>query len=108
MQKFLKLFTIGSLAALPILVSAQFVTQPLPRFAGDFTSKVNTIGGYAIGAIILLAVLFIIYAAFLFLTAQGSADKLGEAKSIIIYAVVAIAVALLASVIVNVAIQIFS
>lgn len=43
-----------------------------------------------------VAALFIIIAAFYYLTAQGNPEKVGEAKNMIIYAVVAIVVALIA------------
>ena len=44
----------------------------------------------------IVAAVFIIIAAFNYLTAQGDPEKVGKAKSMIIYAVIAIVVALLA------------
>ncbi|MEK7658133.1 MAG: hypothetical protein AAB366_03040 [Patescibacteria group bacterium] len=44
----------------------------------------------------IVAVMFVIFAAFTYLTAGGDAEKVGNAKSQIIYAAVAIIVALLA------------
>lgn len=44
----------------------------------------------------IIAVLFLILAAFKYLTSGGDSTKVGEAKQMIIYAVIAIAVALLA------------
>ncbi len=44
----------------------------------------------------IIAVMFILFAAFSYLTAGGEPEKLNKAKSQIIYAVVALAVALLA------------
>jgi len=43
----------------------------------------------------ILAVLFILFAAFTYLTAGGDSEKVGKAKNQIIYAAVAIAIALL-------------
>ena len=43
-----------------------------------------------------LAVLFILYAAFLFITAAGNEDQVNKAKSILLYGVIGIVVAALA------------
>ncbi len=56
----------------------------------------NSIINWATGLLILLAVIFVVYAAFLYLTSGGDDEKLKAAKKFIIFAVVAIAVALLA------------
>lgn len=45
-----------------------------------------------------IAGIFIIYAAFKYLTAQGDPEKVGVARQMVIYAVIAIAIALLAMV----------
>jgi len=55
-----------------------------------------TIINWATGLLILLAVVFIIWAAFIYLTAGGDTEKVGKANKILIYAAVAIAIALLA------------
>lgn len=47
-------------------------------------------------AFFIIAALFIILAAFTYLTAQGDPEKVGKAKDRIVYAVVAIVVALIA------------
>ena len=52
--------------------------------------------GWVYRAFFVVAALFIIIAAFYYLTAQGNPEKVGEAKNMIIYAVVAIVVALIA------------
>lgn len=50
----------------------------------------------------IIAAIFIVIAAFKYLTAQGDPEKVGTARQMIIYAVIAIAVALLATVVDNV------
>lgn len=77
---------------------------PLPALAA---SDINTpekviaaickFSGWLYAALLALAVLFIIYAAFLFLTAGGDAERVGTAKKQLIYAVVAVAAAILAT-----------
>jgi len=58
---------------------------------------INKFGGWLYGALLALAVVFIIYAAFLFLTSGGDAEKVGKAKKQLIYAVVAVATTILAT-----------
>jgi hypothetical protein len=48
------------------------------------------------GVIFALSTLFILYAALLFITAAGNEEKIAKAKSIIVYGMIGIAVALLA------------
>lgn len=56
----------------------------------------NTIIDYLFTILLVLAVVFIIIAAFRYLTAAGDEEKVGKAHKTLLYAVVAIAVALLA------------
>jgi len=58
---------------------------------------IEKVTGWMQGIFFLIAVIFIIYAAFVYLTSAGNEEKIKKAKSIIIYAIVAIAVALLAT-----------
>lgn len=55
---------------------------------------------WAFGLLIVLASVFIVYAAFEFLTSAGDAEKVKRAKNLILYAVISIAVAFLARTIV--------
>jgi len=63
---------------------------------GALTTKFDVIGNWMFGILLFLAVIFIIYAAFLYLTSGGVEEKTKQAKDYIIYAVIAIAVAILA------------
>ena len=65
----------------------------------DFTrllNVINTLIDYLFTILLVLAVVFILIAAFRYLTAGGDEEKVAKAHQILIYAVVAIAVALLA------------
>ena len=92
---------------LPLLAAAQG-TQPvrpgtvgvLPSpnvttVSGVFTVLCQVLGWFFI-LFIILAVVFVIVAAFKYLTAGGDAEKVGTANHMLIYAVVAVVVAVIA------------
>jgi len=56
---------------------------------------ITRISNWALGILIAIAAIFIIYAAFTYLTAGGDPEKVKTANRIILYAAVAIAVGLL-------------
>ena len=64
--------------------------------------KVLTVGDYIFVAILVVAILIILIAAWTFLTAGGNPDKVTSARNYLIYALVGIAVAFLARVLVRV------
>ena len=101
MKKIVNILTAGLIAS-PLLAFAQY------QVPGELRRLVDTLTNYAIGIIIVIAVLFVVYAAFLFLTSQGDSAKTGTARSILIYAFVAIGVALLARVLVRIAFEVFA
>lgn len=57
---------------------------------------IDTTINWAFGLLIILASAFIVYAAFVFLTSSGDTEKVKQAKNLILYAVIAIAVAFFA------------
>ncbi len=91
-----------SLFLLPMAVAmGQEQPQILPPGPGGFTMTdvytiLNTIVNWFFAILIILAVFFIFVAAFYYLTAAGDAEKVKTAHATLIYALVAIAVALLA------------
>ena len=100
-----KLIKAGLIAGilLPMMVFAQTtgpggieLISPVAGRQVDVAAIIKTIINWATGLLILLAVLFIIWAAFLYLTGAGDEEKAKKAKGILIFAAVAIAVALLA------------
>ena len=104
MSKQLKtIISTGLIALLPILVSAQGVTpQPAPGVPSEpltiqrILGILNTLINWAFTILMVLATFFIFYAAYLYLTAAGDAEKVKSAQQVLIYAAVGIAVAFVA------------
>lgn len=95
---------------LPAFALAQGGIAPSPPISGagtDLFTIIQTIVNWLTGFLILLAVLFIIWAAFIYLTAAGDTEKVGKANKVLIYAAVAIAVALLSQGIVFIVANLF-
>ncbi|MEK7566476.1 MAG: hypothetical protein AAB494_02275 [Patescibacteria group bacterium] len=63
---------------------------------GEVYTTLNNIANIFLGILIAVAVIFIIYGSFLFLTSSGDDTKTKEARKLILYALVAVAVGLLA------------
>jgi hypothetical protein len=105
MKKFSTLLAVMTLAALPVTSFAAInipgggqqenLPQGITSFAG-FIEVFKTIITYVFTLLLIFAVIFIIMAAFTYLTAGGDEEKVSKAHQKIIYAVVAIAVAFLA------------
>lgn len=95
---------LGVIIASPALVFAQGAGQ----VPGQLQILINRLTSYAIGIIIAISVLFILYAAFLFLMSGSDPGKALEARNVIIYAFVGIGVALAAQILVTIAQQIFT
>jgi len=93
-------------SVLPLLASAQ--ATPPGSMAGANTVTTSNVKDY-MGAIlnwvfyffIVLAVVFILIAAFSYLTAGGDEQKITKAKNELIYAIIAVVIAVLAKAIVN-------
>ena len=62
----------------------------------EVVTTLDTISGWLFTIFFALAVVFLVYAAFVYLTAGGNETRVGSAKNILIYAIVAIVVALVA------------
>ncbi len=96
--------TIGMATLLPLIAGAVVPSAPPQSAVSTSASPIEAVvtllvklGGWFWGIILALAVVFIVYAAFLFLTSGGDEEKVKKAKDYIIYAVVALAVAILAT-----------
>ena len=94
--------TLGLLVA-PVLAFAQLPTiAPSPNVAGPITGSqsfinlVNQILFYVATLFWILAAVFVFYAAYLYLTAAGDEEKVKKASHTLMYAVVAIAVGIMA------------
>ncbi|KKU14852.1 hypothetical protein A3A20_02965 [Candidatus Wolfebacteria bacterium RIFCSPLOWO2_01_FULL_45_19] len=86
-----------SLLAIPMLSLAQVPPPPASPITGisDVIRVLNTFVAWMFAILMVLAVIFILYAAFLYLTAGGDAEKVSTANKQLIYAAVAIGVALI-------------
>lgn len=96
------LIAVGTAA--PVLVGAVVPTAPPSSVVSVSETPIEAVvtllvklGGWFWGVLLALAVIFIVYAAFLFLTSGGDEEKVKKAKDYIIYAVVAVGVAILAT-----------
>ena len=99
MKKVLASLMLGSLLIVPAVVVAQQKTSPAGSVAqteGEVYRTIDTIIDWAFAILLIGAVLVIIFAAYLFLTAGGDADKVKTARQYILYALVAVVVAFLA------------
>jgi threonine/homoserine/homoserine lactone efflux protein len=93
---------VSAMVVFPIIAMAQ-VTPPSGIITGYDTGTsgglvgiIRTATSWLFGILLLAAVVFLIYAAFLYLTSGGDEEKTKKAKSYVIYAVIAIAIGLLA------------
>ncbi len=71
----------------------------LPKEVVSFPSLIKTImlvGRWMFGILMALGVVFIVYAGFLYLIAQGNDTKLATAKKVLIYAIVGLIIGVLA------------
>lgn len=114
MKKIINSLAVAVLS-LPAFVAAQGTPQ-LPGgipttdldSVGEATSLFNTYVQYAINLFWVLTVLFGIFAAFKYLTAKGDPKAADSAKQMVIYTVIAACVALLATVVKQIASSILS
>lgn len=102
-----KILATGAIVALPLMASAQTpIIQPTPPGSdplGKLFGILNTLTNWMLTGLIVLAGIFVVYAAYNYLTSAGSDDKIKAAKDTLIYAAVAVAVGLLAKVVVGIA-----
>jgi len=85
-------------ALMPAAALAQSQSPPTDIIGSgeDLEGVLETVRDWFFTIFLILAVIFLIWAAFLYLTAAGSEDKVKKAKTALVYSIVAIAVALLA------------
>ena len=88
-----------TIAALALLVLPFVVSAAAPDSLCKVFDLVQKIAGYLLVLLIILAVVFVIMAAFKYVTASGDAEKVKTANKQILYAVIAIVVGLLAAVV---------
>ena len=82
---------------MPFAVFAQeFTPPPAPTSLTEFEDVINIVLGWMFSFLVFLAIVFVLVAAYKYLTAAGDPEKVKSASNTLIYAAVAIAVALLA------------
>lgn len=86
-------------ALLPLISLAQGGIEPITPKETNIQKVIDTVAAWATGLLVSLSVLFVIYAAYIYLTAAGDPEKVKHASTVIIYAAVSIGVALLAQVV---------
>ncbi|KPJ55220.1 hypothetical protein AMJ47_01825 [Parcubacteria bacterium DG_72] len=92
MKKVLTGVTTASLLILPALALAQGATAPTV----DIFTALATLTDYLFTILLIVAVIFLIIAAFTFISASGDPDKVGKARNFVLYALIGIAVAVAA------------
>jgi len=97
MKKALIGFVLTSLLAVPLIISAQLPPVD-PPFWEEFTviGTLNSISNYLFGILLIVATIFIIIAAYNFVTASGDPDKTKTARNFVLYAVIGVLVGFLA------------
>ncbi len=82
------------LTLLPFLALAQ-VPGPIITTPTQIAELIQRILNWVAGIIMVIAVIMLLFSAILYLTAGGSEERVGKAKSYLLYAIVGIVIALL-------------
>jgi hypothetical protein len=85
--------------AAPAFAQISGITAPNAPITslGGVSTTITKIVNWMIGLFWVIAVAFLIWAAFVYLTAGGDEEKIKEAKSRVVYALIAAAIALLST-----------
>ncbi|MBI2635493.1 MAG: hypothetical protein HYW79_03035 [Parcubacteria group bacterium] len=98
-EKFFKGAIVGvglGMALLPFLaLAATVLPGPIITNPTQISVLIQKILSWIAGIIMVIAVIMLLFSAILYLTAGGSEDRVGKAKSYLLYAIVGIVVALL-------------
>ena len=80
-----------------VLAANGFEEPPTPiTEPSDIIDLIETVAGWLFGIILALYVIFLLIAAFLYLTAMGDQTKTSKAKTVLTYAIWALVIAVLA------------
>ncbi len=110
-MKKLSRFIPVALTFAPVSAALAVTVQPPPTIVtdlDDFFNLICTATNLLFTIIMILSVIILLYAAFLFLTGGGAEDKLSQARQYLTYAVIGIVVALLAKGLVLVVVNVVS
>lgn len=100
MKKNLVILTLIGLLLVPTILLAVVpekppTTPPITKLE-DIVNIMNKVGEWIFAIIFALAIIFILVSAFQFLTAAGNPEKIASARQILIYALIAVAIAVVA------------
>jgi len=95
------LFNVVPAFAQNVLTPTDNVVSDISGGATDFRSLIITIIQYFLGFLGLLAVIMIIYGGVTYVTSAGNDEAIGNAKKIIMYALIGLIVIILSFVVVN-------
>ncbi len=84
------------LSGLPLLALAQPPAPTVVTSYADVVRILNVVINWFFGILIIVAIIFILYAAYLYLVAGGEQESVQKASKVLIYAAVAVAVAIIA------------
>jgi len=97
MKKTMEKITIRSLVISALMVPAVVLAQGHPPSTSDqFILVIEDIADILFSFLLILAVVFIVISAYYYLTSQGNSEKVQKAHATLIYALVAVAVGLIA------------
>ncbi len=104
MKKLFSILAVLAIVAFPALAGAQYTPPGVPAepapitgaSAGTVYGILNQVITILFYALMFFAIIFILIAAFRYLTAQGDSETVDKAKSALLYAVIAIVIAVLA------------
>ena len=92
---FKKLVPVSAIA-LPLIAFGQVAQRVLIQDIGGLNRVIERIVNWVTGLFFVVAILFLFWAAYLYLTAAGDEKGLEKAKNQLIYSIIAITIALLA------------
>ena len=72
-------------------------TAGVPEKGTELLTKITIMGNWTFAVLLTISIIFIVIAAFQFVTGQGNAEKMTEARQKLIYAALGIGIALLAT-----------
>ena len=101
-KKGITILVLAVLVGIPLLSLAEENPPPVVSNICGVIDVIAKVGRYLLFVLIALAVVFVIMAAFKYLTASGDAEAVKKANQQILYAVVAIVIGILASAVVPV------
>jgi hypothetical protein len=116
MKKIFVSFLMVGIMAIPVLSFAADTIMPsnnpeigrglsVSMVGGNIPEILSTVANYVIGILLIVAVFYVIWAAYTFMTSNGEPDKVATARMRIMYAGIGVVVALLAKGIISLVIS---